>query len=791
MWRWLDSMGTEEKKALQEGTVTEPNTEKSEGSTISRRTFLAISGCTLAAVAANQFLTRPEVSLAVSPQEIRAAGVEEKLVPTTCLSCQGGCPTIARVVNGNAVNIAGNPLSITEGATCPRAPVGLQVVYDRERVRSPLARTSPTKGRGVAPGWRRISWDEALEKVATRLKGLRNRSEAQKLLLIYGLNSQSSKDLLFRFAEAYGTPNLLAEEAPESQGERFGRWMADGQLTPLSYDLGRANYILAFGADFLQSTTSLGTTLRGWGKMRRERGVRGKVVVIDPRYSVTASQGDEWIVINLGTDAALALGVAHVLIEERLYNTGFVQNHCAGFEEFRALVLKDYSPENVVGATGVHADTIRRIAREFAHTCPAIAWVGRGAAGWANGAYASYAIHCLNALVGSLDVPGGILYSEAPQYRKMLPVARNDAARKGRDSAKVDSMAARLPFGEVMSNNVTDAILSGKPYPLEMAIGFNANLNMSATSPTRWDDALKKIPFYVHVAPFPSEMAQYADIVLPATTYLEEWGYQGSVSGFPEVSLVQPAVEAHSHVRPVIDIIFEFARRTGGTVAQSFSGIGDGAEQFVKYRTGNLISWDKLRSKGVWSGSSCQYRKYRTIFNTPSKKFEFRSGNYEALVKKIGVGAKDKVTYLPHFEPPKFFGSEKDFPLTLITYRPATSSQNGSQNYPWVQEIFLVQHGHGWTNFAEINSQTAEAYGFKDGDMVWVESPFGKLKITARVFEGIKPGVVAIALGQGHYSYGKWQRDMGVNPNEIVGVDYDHLSGGGAFFNTRVRIQKV
>jgi len=102
-----------------------------------------------------------------------------------------------------------------------------------------------------------------------------------------------------------------------------------------------------------------------------------------------------------------------------------------------------------------------------------------------------------------------------------------------------------------------------------------------------------------------------------------------------------------------------------------------------------------------------------------------------------------------------------------------------------------VAHGMGWTNFAEINSQTARSLGINDGDLVFVESPFNKIKVKARVFEGLRPGIVSIARGEGHYAYGQWAKGMGVNPNDIMGVDYDHLSGQAAFFNTRVRVYRA
>jgi len=761
--------------------------EKSRGWLVSRRSFLAISGCALAAIAASQLLRKPEASLIqplLSSQE--ASHIDEKYVVTSCLNCSGRCAITVRVVNGKAVKIAGNPLSqASEGTVCPRAHIGLQVLYDPERIRTPLKRTNTAKGRRVDPGWVPISWEEGLNEVAGRLHELRNQAEPQKLVAFYGLVSRSSEDMILRFAQAYGTPNVVSDEGGEA--ERVGRWLADGNYAEFSYELGKANYVLSFGASLLESETPLSTALRHWGRMRREKPNRGKVVVIDPRYSVTAARADEWLPINPGTDAALALGIAHVIIAEGLYDADFIANHCSGFDKFKELVSAGYSPAQAARITGIDAEVIGRIAREFAQTRPAIAWVGRGAFAWQNGAYTSFAIYCLNALVGSLDVPGGVIYPEFPAYREMPAVIEDEIARKGRASPL---LAADNSLARPAINQIPEAISSDNPYSVEMAMGFDSNFNMSLPSSANWDEALKEIPFYVHLSPFPSEMAQYADILLPTTTYLEEWGYEHSLTIPTEVRLRQPAVEPQFEAKSIADVVFELAQKTGDSVARSFAGVGDDAEGFVRYRTSNLIDWDELQEKGVWEGADYEYQKHSRIFKTPSGKFEFYSEGYQNLLAEKGVKARPEA-FLPHYEAPEYFGENKDYPLTLVTYHPVMDIRNGSQNYPWAQEVYLVEHGRGWNNFVEVNSETAGAYDFKDGDMVWVESPFGKLKVKARVFEGIHPGVVAIALGQGHYAYGRWQKNIGVNPNDILGVAFDRLSGGAASFNTRIRIYRA
>jgi anaerobic selenocysteine-containing dehydrogenase len=189
----------------------------------------------------------------------------------------------------------------------------------------------------------------------------------------------------------------------------------------------------------------------------------------------------------------------------------------------------------------------------------------------------------------------------------------------------------------------------------------------------------------------------------------------------------------------------------------------------------------------VWVGPAYQYHKYSSVFNTPTKKFEFYSGNLE----KTGTQSDSTLTFLPHYQEVEFFGDEGEYPFILSNYQPLLTIENGSQNYPWAQEILLVMHGLGWTNFVEINSETAHELKIKDKEWVWVESPFNRIKVRARVIEGIHPEVVTIARGQGHYAGGKWQKDIGVNPNEIIGVDYDRLSGQSSFLNTRVKVYKA
>jgi anaerobic selenocysteine-containing dehydrogenase len=761
---------------------------------LNRRTFLKLSGFAGAALGTNQII-RLDTAAASPSQKESMNAPEEKWIATSCLNCTARCATRVRVMNSKAVKVTGNPYSqVSEGKVCPRAHIGLQVLYDPERISTPLKRTNSEKGKGIDPKWVPISWDQALNEVTNRLKNLRDRGEPNQLLLFYGLNTISTEDLIYRFAEAFGTPNLIPGDGLDTETEKSGNWMADGHYTHTAYDLDRTNYILAFGADMVESSKPLSRFLRKWGKIRREKPNRTKIVVINPRYSVTAAKSDEWVPINPGTDGALALAMAHVIISEELYDKAFIKDWTAGFDAYKQMVLSQYSPKDVSKITGIEAEAIQRIAKEFAQTQPAVALRGKESIDWPDGTFTSYAIFCLNALIGSMDVPGGIIYQENPEYRAMPPLAEDEISKKGKMRPFFDFRGTdKYPVAKVVTNQIPESLSEGVPYPIEMAIGFNNNFNMSAPNTGRWDGALKKIPYYVHVSPFISEMALYADLVLPSTTFLEEWGYDHSPpgSGFAEVKLKQPVVTPHTDARSIIDLLFEITRRLGGGVAQSFTSMGDNAEKFVKFRTETLIPWGEFLKKGVWIGKTYEYKKYHRIFLTPSKKFEFSSGNLKSLLAKMKKGGEGSSDCLPRYSEVKYLGDKEKYPFILLPYQPLMVIENGSQNYPWAQEVFLPKDGVGWETLAEINSETAKALKLKDGQRVWVESPYQKIKVKVKFSEGVHPDVVAIPFGQGHYSYGKWQQGIGANPNEIVGVDYDHISGQAAFFNTRVKVYKA
>lgn len=833
---------------------------------LSRRSFTK-SMVVVGAVASlgDVFVNRRLGPVLVQGQPNDPIALDEKLIATGCNGCVGWCPLMVRVVNGRAVAINGNPNSVwTNGKVCTRARLNLQMLYDPDRIKTPLKRTNPNKGRDQDPGWIPITWDEALGTVTLKLKELRDREAPERFALLRGRYDHASADILYsRFAKSYGTPNSFSHSALCAESTKGGRWMALGDYDYSGFDWSKANYIISFGSPFLETHRPTSGIVAAWGEVRRGEGARAKFVMVDPRFSVTASKADEWIPVNPQTDGALALGMAHSILTQGLWDKSFVGNFDKNSpikkfetgkalpEEFTADVevevvdpvtqekkkemqtvsgktfkesmtsglikwwntyLKDFTLKIAAEKTGIPEDTINRLAREFANTAPSIAIWGRGSDAKPAGSFSSYAIISLNALSGSIEKV--VNHRPSVSYTdEVIGIESDDTANNGKKKPKLDeAKTKKFPNAGVVTNNVADNILQDNPYPIEVALAWWSNFAFSAPASKRWEEVFRKIPFLIHHTTHISETSIYADILLPAKTYIEKWGY-GDPAGCAGLSkgttLFQPAIEPLYDCKSELELGLELGKRLGQhypSIDASFKGIGgqygDTPEGYVKARTEKQWAslsggWDEFKQKGVTN----HYYKAKTEFSTPSKKFEFYSDTLKDLFKKLEmtdqdiegllIKAKGDVTYVPHYEEPIFIGNKETYPLVLIGYKLGLNQEGRSQNTPWFQMHTFVNYQTGGTNYAEINTITAKKYGISDGDSVYVESEIGRVKTEAKVVEGVHPESLCMAYGQGHFAYGNVAKNRGVNPNEITGVMYDHITGMAAFYNTRVRIYRV
>ncbi|MFZ5916688.1 MAG: molybdopterin-containing oxidoreductase family protein [Chloroflexota bacterium] len=772
---------------------------------LSRRTFLKLAGTGVAATTFYSLKRRYGILHALVHTTQGPVLPEETLVPGVCRMCPGGCGLVARVVDGRVVKLDGNPMHPSnQGTLCPKGQAGLQALYDPDRLTGPMRRVGE-RGSGH---WQPIAWDEALSEVANRLKEMRAAGQPERLVFLHDGKDGPTADLVARFCQAFGTPNNV--RAPfyyRADGAPLARLLSQGWAEHAAYDWENTDYVLFFGGAFLEAWQPLPRSLAAYSRLRRGRPrMRAKIVQVESRASVTATKADEWLAINPGTEGALALSIAHVIVRDDLYDAEFVRQHTFGFEDwsattgerhegFRSLVLRDYAPSTVAQVTGIPADKIERIAREFATARPAVA---AGDVGGLNGSlYAQWAIHCLNALVGSIDASGGVLRQRRPPLAEWPVVELDQTAQAGLAQARFDGAGARFPLAQDAPAALASEIAAAAQPPEAL---FLYHANPLYDFPTAgWQEALARVPFIVSLAPYLDETSTHADLLLPDCSFLEKWFYEPLAPsiGVPAVALGRPIIPPLYDTRNTGDVLIALAQAVGGNVGAALpwadfasaiqdrlrglynSGVGmPRRETFDEF-------WAEFQARGVWYVQEYELGQWEQVLTTPSGRFEFYS---QTLVQAVGTSDQESG---PRYQPPRFIGDEGQYPLHLLTFPLVTTGQRWSANLPWLQETYGLHMQMRWENWVELNTHTAHELGIEDGALVWVESPVGRVQLKARLWEGIHPEVVGIPEGQGHTAGGRYAEGHGATPNALLAPEIDALSGELAHRATRVRVYKA
>lgn len=791
---------------------------------LTRREFLRI-GAGAAAVGSASYVLQADLPGMLSlggPKPASGAAMQsaETHRLTICSLCPSGCGLDVRVVDGHAVKVEGNALHpVNQGVCCPKGQASLEVLYSPERLPGPVRRIKPRGETAPNPAdWERISWDEAIRQVAARLQELRESGQAHTVALLHGDTRGQMRPLLQRFMAAFGSPNLIAQEGMDTQVARLATLLTQGINGYPVYDLENCRYLISFGASPVEAGRNVMRTISGISFMRRGQPNRGKVVVVDTRLNVTAGKADEWIPIRPGTLGALALGIAHVLIKSEFYDRDLVENYSFGFEDFadeqgrkhqgfKSLVMSEYTLERVEAITGVPGGTIARLAGEFGSNRPAVAMMptGRWALAAGNGLLTAMAIHALNALVGSIETPGGVQVQRHPALAEWPAMPADAAAEKGRAMERVDGAGnAEYPLALSVYQDVSQHILSGKPYPVNAVLMVRANPVFETPQGARFAQALSKTPFVVSLAPVLDESAAYADLILPESTFMETWQddlVEGT--GYPGVAVAEPAVHPVHDTRNAGDVILQVTRALGGTVAQALPWTN--MEEVLKHRYSKLdISWDELKSKGIWSGLVYHWAgRGSKAWNDVVGRARLaapQDGRFDFFSRELFAtySSPEDRACLPHYEPPVESAKANEYPFLLISQEMMTHARNWSGSVASLQEAYGLQTRTRWDSWIEINPEAAKALGIADGDAVWVESPAGRIKAHAHLYPGIWPNAVHMPYGQGHVSLVQWgrfreygPRQIGANPLSIADSRTEEMSGTAAAMPARVKVYRA
>jgi anaerobic selenocysteine-containing dehydrogenase len=751
-------------------------------------------------------------------------------VNTVCTLCSGACGIKVKKVGERIVKIEGKTeYPVNRGGICPLGMAGQQILYNEgTRWKAPMKRLGP---RG-SNKWEEVSWDEAIDT----LDG--NQSRSTIALLVK------------RLLDAVGSPNYLVMSGQEETYDMVGLLM-QGSNAPLGFDLENSDFILSFGCSLLDGWGAPGRMLNAWGEwMETIPQGRTYVVQIDPSTSKTASMAHLWLAPFPGTEAALALGIAHVLIKEGLYDEEFIGNHTFGFTDwlekngtthkgFSTIVQEKYSPQKVESITGIKQEVIMQVARKFARAKAPIALAGKGKGSLPGSLYEFMAVHALNALRGMINKKGGILLGDNIPLTPWPDLEYDSVAIEGLKQEKVDHAGSpRYPFAKSLIHAFSETIKGSPSSPIDTLLIFSSNPIYTVPDNQSLIEAMEKIPFIVSFSPFKDETSLKADLILPDHTHLEKmidivWpnGIQ-----YPLYALSKPVIKPLYKTRHSGDAILSVAKKIGHTVAGSFqwtnfeealqervkglydSGKGEisskGSEPIWKRLDKNeslkqahssfQSFWKDIKEHGCWYIPYHSYGEWSEIFPTQSKKFELFSTHIERAVEaysrgkslndalnRLGIRALEDEVYMPHYEEAQSRADIKEYPLLLFPIELINLSSGRIGNPPFLNKTLFDHQLKGDDLFVEMNPKTASSYGLGEGSEVMLKSPRGELKVRIHLFNGAMPDVVFIPVGLGHTAYDRYLKGKGVNPYTIIERVEDPLSGQPVWWNTRVKVIKL
>ncbi|MCL1139242.1 arsenate respiratory reductase molybdopterin-containing subunit ArrA [Shewanella pneumatophori] len=620
-----------------------------------------------------------------------------KWVATTCQGCTSWCAKQTYIIEGRAVKVRGNLNSHVHGeSSCPRQHLSLQQVYDPDRVRSPLMRTNPKKGKEHDPMFKPISWDEAFDLLADKIIALRNAGEAHQYALLRGRYSHINEFIYKHLTNMIGSPNNISHSSICAEAHKMGPYYQDGNWGYNQYDIENTKFILSFGADPIASNRQVSYYSKTWGSALDN----AKVVVVDPRLSISASKAHKCIPIEPAQDSVLALAIAHVALVEGIWHKPFVgdfksgsnlfkagqtvdptlfeEKHTYGLVEWWNLTLKDYTPEWAESISQIPAQTIVQIAKDMGQAAPAVqVWTSRGAVMHTRGTYTSLACHALNGLFGGIDSKGGVFPANKIALNKKFPDSKpylDDIAAKSIKQPKIDqrgtlavpALKKGKPGGGVVTSNTANGMLSGDPYKIKVMLAYFNNFNFSSPEGQRWNDALSEVEFMAHVTTNISEFSWFADIILPANHHMfEKWGVLDSIgNSVHQVSVQQPSIDRLWNTKDdESEIPYLLAKKLAEKgfdkpwryineqlldpeTKQPASNELDFGKLLVRYVTSPLwlnasdkygppmAGWDDFIDKGVWNSHPYKLGSRWGNFKTETKQFEFYSKTLEKALTK-------------------------------------------------------------------------------------------------------------------------------------------------------------
>ena len=745
-----------------------------------RRDFLKTGGVAGTAGLILDGCGKPQQLIPLLVSEDRFVPGEEGWGRTLCQQCSAGCGITVRVMQGESIRtidgqqkrvkavqakkIEGNPEHpISMGGTCARGQAGVQALYHPDRIQAPLKRLGP-RGTGQ---YQPITWKEAQQQLVTALQ--QQQASPQAIALLSGRRNRGTMGTLVeRFAAGLGT-NVVSYDPFDPAPIRKAMELVTGVSRLPAVDFARANYLLSFNANLFETFLSPVRYMHSYGEFRQGRpGVRGKFVHAEPRLSQTAACADEWLPMKPGTEGLLALAMAHVIVNEKLYDADFVNQRTNGFAAWSAS-LGDYAPEKVAAAIDVPAASIQRIAREFAARQPSVA------IGDSRDVASLTAIFALNALVGAYGRQGGILFG-ADDISGPVPTAGSGL------QASSPKPGAGNPKPEVDIHALIGAMGQSQ---IKALVVLDTNPLFSLPEADKLRSALANVPFIASLASFLDETSVMADLILPSHVTLERWvdDVPEPGVGFAVRTLGQPVVEPRWETRDPGDVLIETAKALGGKAAEA-----------LPFENMAAAVKESFRSVHTLQAGSTVDADFEAFYRKVTAAGGWWNPAPAAAAAAAATPAKASVNFVVPSQPVAarpFAGDAAGMPYMLHIFPSAAFADGRSAHLPWLQEMPDPMTTVMWGSWVEINPETAHTMEIHEGDVLTIRSAHGLIELPAFLYPGLRPDVIAIPAGQGHTQFGRYAQNRGENPLRISQSVVDTTTGAVLQTGVRVGITKT
>ncbi len=665
--------------------------------------------------------------------------------------------------SGKATRIQGDPSHpVTRGFLCAKVAKYLDRVYSPARLLQPMRRR-PGVGKGkMAPGreaevFEPIGWDDALDLIAERLSSIAQQHGPESILPYsyagnMGVLGYGSMDR--RFFHRLGASRLDRTICATAGGDALVSVYGKKLGTDPEH-FRHASYIIAWAANIHGNNVHL------WPFVQEARRKGARLVVIDPYLTRTAKVADWHIPIQPGTDTALALGLMRIIIEEGLYDRDYVAQHTVGFEELRRHVQL-YTADHVAGLTGIPAADIDRLAREYASSGSSVIRLNYGIQRQQNGGAAVRAVSMLPALIGAWKhLGGGLQLSLSGAY------SFNSAALERPDLMMASPL--QRPARIVNMSRFGHALTELEDPPVKALFVYNSNPAAIAPNQNAVARGLMRSDLFTVVhEQFFTDTTDYADVVLPATTFLEHKDFQGAY-GHYFLQVSEQAIAPQGEARSNIWLFSELAQRMGFTESCFHDGVDDLIEQGLAVSPENGVTWQELELRRRIRVNSRPFTD--GVFATPSGKIEF----YSSALAGQGMDP------LPTFHPPdesRRGANAHTFPLEFLPRKADNYMNSTFANLPSVQ----MMESPG---LAMMHADDAGARQISQADWVEIYNARGKIRLRAHIDGSVPAGVVAASLNWNKLSTG------GNNVNALTSERLTDLGRGPTFYSTLVEVRKL